>query len=331
MSGEHLNNKHGLVDSVKRVATSTALVVAGFAGWQILHNGIHVSVSPLIEVGGSTPPKAKATVNKDTYNIFTQWLQCSNAVTVDVGVNVHSSYFAISGFDYAHLVPVDFLECGPQGYILNGQKTVNNVGKTIAIKVSESNYSAYNAGVDFSNGSVLCMNLPPNSTNQQIAQAKINYDNAAAKGQTINCNFGAHTTGAHLDTGSNATADIVTGLQSAVIAAEITPVPGNIQKAIINTVDKMTTKELKSEYPSAKITVIPAKPQTELSQIETAWQKNKKNFVGSFISFHFIEKSNSLKLLFKSIYGGASGDVYFKANLTPTQVTELNQFCGSKK
>lgn len=330
MSGESQGSHHNVIDTIKKGAAVGCLALAGYGAVGLLEHELDIRV-PGISIKlpdrSNTPPIAQAAVNSQTYQAFTTDIRCADEISVDVGVTDHSRFAWISGYEENHIYPVRFLECGTDGYQVSGVKKSLADGKVISVTVAETNYSPTNAGVDFNDGAVLCMNLPATATLQQIKQAQETYDRERANNKTLNCDFGQNTTGAGIVTPEVVAADTVASYTLAQDAAALSPVPNPLQQKVINTVTKQTKAQLSNDYPGAKIMVKPPKLESPINQIEADWIENGEDITYSLSSYKLVNPPNGdSEMEVTSVYNGAKGTIILPIRLLNSQLSKLNAF-----
>lgn len=331
MSRERYNNNRSVIGEVvhgiKNITLVGCLVFAAYGAYQIYENGL--------TIGGLTLPKANGkahasgAVIKKTYQETKDVIQCSNQITVDVGVNVHSRYMWISGESVNHVYPVRYLMCGKNGFSADLKETIGPKGKVENIVASDLNYAPTSVGVDFNNGAVLCENLPANSSFNSINQAAINYRKARRNHQNVSCDFGAHTTGLGIDTSAQANNDIFVAMQFAQDAGSINPLPEKIQTEVNQTISQVSYNQLHQQYPQAKIKVVLPKPESPVQAIENNWKANATNIKAGLQSYDIVNQSGQTYFDFESIYNDAVGQILLPINLDKQKVRNLNEFMHS--
>lgn len=144
MSGEcyHERNKLGKVlNGTKRIIFAGSILMAGLFVYDVAEHGFHLKIGGI----NITIPKADGKAYADgqvienTYRQTVDNIQCSNQITVDVGVNVHSRYAWISGESVNHVYPVRYLMCGKNGLNTEVNETINQKGQVVKVVASEKN------------------------------------------------------------------------------------------------------------------------------------------------------------------------------------------------
>jgi hypothetical protein len=327
MSREKYNNRSvvgEVVHGIKNITLVGCLALAAYGAYHMYENGLSIGGINLSQANGKA--HASGAVIENTYKESKDVIQCSNQITVDVGVNVHSRYMWISGESVNHVYPVRYLMCGKNGFSANLNETIGPKGKIEKIVATDLNYAPTSVGVDFNNGAVLCENLPANSSLKSINQAAYNYRKAKHDHQNVSCNFGAHTTGLGIDTSAQANNDIFVAMQFAQDAGSINPLPENIQNKVDQTIRQVSYNQLHQQYPQAKIEVVLPKPQSPVQAIENNWQANATNIKAGLQSYDVVNKSGHTYFDFKSVYNSAVGQILLPMNLDKQEVHSLNQF-----
>jgi hypothetical protein len=305
------------------VAAVGALAVIGVK--DILNNqfGIHLNL-PGLE---SQPPVISGQVlPNSTVVTHEQLTSCTDEVSVDVGVLSHDKYLAVSGYKADHMYPVKYAECGQDGLTLNVQKHYNASSMVDAVTVSVPHYKPINAGIDFNDGQVLCMDLPSTSSVGDVHAKSQSYNSMKKKNQTIHCNWGQNTTGLGFDTPNDAASNTIGSLQFAQNAAVLSPLPKYAEEQILSDVRQKTMTDIQAEYPNAKVKVILPRFKSQLEQIENNWESQSSDIMNGIKSISFSSDSGSTVINMNSRYDGINGSVKLPVDLSQKDLTKLNQF-----
>ena len=320
-----------LAKNTGKVAVCAVLAVGAVNIYNGVMNELH-HFGLNIDIGGTTSPDAAAAVKGDTYT--TEWvnLDCPDEVRVDVGVHSSQQIAYISGINEGKTFPIRFLDCGKKGVLAREKIYKDKNDKVDKVVVDEPFYSPEVAGVDFNRGQVICMSLGEYATKAQIANAAAGYDKAKSKGQNVHCDFRLYLTGAGFASTNDAAISMTTDYLAAVNAASLSPIPKYAQNEIDKAIKTTAKEDVLSQYPNAEVIINTPNFKSPLKQIEQNWLVNSADITNSsYVKNINAEKTgNTLQFNQTLIYDGSTIHYTVPANLTQSEVSQLNSFIKNK-
>ncbi len=335
MTNSNSNREIGMKEKAVRYAVKGSAVAAvgyfavvGLSNELGNHFGIHLNL-PGLE---SQPPVISGQVLPNSTVVTKEQLtSCTDEVSVDVGVLSHDRYLAVSGYKADHMYPVKYSVCGQDGLTLDVQKHYNTASNIDAVTVSVPNYKPLNAGIDFNNGQVLCMDLPSTSSVGDIHSQSDSYNSKKQKNQTIKCNWGQDTTGLGFDTPNDAASNTIGSLQFAQNAGVLSPLPKYAEDRILSDIKQQTLADMHAEYPNAEVKVILPRFKSQLDQIENNWESQSEGIMNGVKAINFSSEDGSTVINMTSRYDGINGSVKLPVDLSKKDLAKLNQFVHTTK